>query len=283
MRSSLKFGKLYIVATPIGNRADISNRSLEILSMVDFIAAEDTRKTRRLISSFGIKQRIISFHDHNEKSVVKKLINKIKDGKSIALVSDAGTPCINDPGYTLVKFARDENIDVLPIPGASAIISALSVSGMPIDSFCYEGYLPAKSEKRKSKLMELIAENRTIIFLVSVHKLKDSVEDLILIFGNNRECFIAREMTKIHEQYVKCDLQELSLKIKNQEIPVKGEFILIIRGLKKKNSSSDLLLAKKIIPELIHTNSNSEIINLISKTTTLKRNEIYKIILEMKN
>tara|TARA_B100001769_G_C22035553_1_gene556442 strand:- start:427 stop:1182 length:756 start_codon:yes stop_codon:yes gene_type:complete len=251
--------------------------------MVDFIAAEDTRKTRHLISSFGIKQKIISFHDHNEKSIVKKLINKIKDGNTIALVSDAGTPCINDPGYTLVKFAREENIDVLPIPGASSIISALSVSGMPIDSFCYEGYLPAKSEKRKSKLMELIGENRTIIFLVSVHKIKDSVDDLILIFGNNRECFIAREMTKMHEQYVKCDLQELSLKIKNQVIPVKGEFILIIEGSKKKNSSNDLLLAKKIIPELIHTNSSSEIINLISKTTTLKRNEIYKIILEMKN
>ena len=279
----MKFGKLYIVATPIGNRADISNRSLEILSMVDFIAAEDTRKTRRLISSFGIKQKIISFHDHNETSSVKKLINKIKDGKSIALVSDAGTPCINDPGYSLVKFSREENIDVLPIPGASSIISALSVSGMPTDSFCYEGYLPAKSEKRKSKLMELIGENRTIIFLVSVHKIKDSVEDLILIFGNNRECFIAREMTKMHEQYVKCDLQELSLKIKNQVIPVKGEFILIIEGSKKKNSSNDLLLAKKIIPELIHTNSSSEIISLISKTTTLKRNEIYKIILEMKN
>ena len=233
----MKFGKLYIVATPIGNRADISNRSLEILSMVDFIAAEDTRKTRHLISSFGIKQKIISFHDHNEKSIVKKLINKIKDGKSIALVSDAGTPCINDPGYILVKLAREENIDVLPIPGASSIISALSVSGMPIDSFCYEGYLPAKSEKRKSKLMELIGENRTIIFLVSVHKIKDSVEDLILIFGNNRECFIAREMTKKFEEFLRGTASELTQKYKEKK--PKGEFVLVISGKKLPKSFTD--------------------------------------------
>jgi 16S rRNA (cytidine1402-2'-O)-methyltransferase len=171
-------GKLFVVATPIGNLDDTSKRSLETFKNVDLIAAEDTRNTRHLLSHFNIKAKMIALHEHNEKDVAKKLIKDIQNGSSIALVCDAGTPAINDPGYRLVSLAHENNITVVPLPGPCSIISALSVSGLPSDRFCFEGYLPAKSESRKSKLKELVKEKRTLIFLISVHRISQSIEDM---------------------------------------------------------------------------------------------------------
>jgi len=274
-------GKLFVVATPIGNLDDTSKRSLKTLNDVDLIAAEDTRKTRHLLSHFNIKARMISLHEHNEEEAAKKLIKEIKNGNSVALVSDAGTPAINDPGYRLILQAHKQNITVVPLPGPCSIISALSVSGLPSDRFCFEGYLPAKSESRKSKLKELEKDERTLIFLISVHKISQSLEDILLIFGGDRIAFIAREMTKIYEQCTRTNLGELLKMIEVGEIPKKGEFVLIVEGCKENNDDS-LLLARDLMGELINNNLSSQAVDIVTKVTKIKRNIIYKMMLELK-
>jgi|TARA_B110000914_G_scaffold226506_1_gene252318 16S rRNA (cytidine1402-2'-O)-methyltransferase len=274
-------GKLFVVATPIGNLDDTSKRSLKTLNDVDLIAAEDTRKTRHLLSHFNIKARMISLHEHNEEEAAKKLIKEIKNGNSVALVSDAGTPAINDPGYRLILQAHKQNITVVPLPGPCSIISALSVSGLPSDRFCFEGYLPAKSESRKSKLKELEKDERTLIFLISVHKISQSLEDILLIFGGDRIAFIAREMTKIYEQCTRTNLGELLKMIEVGEIPKKGEFVLIVEGCKENNDDS-LVLARDLMGELINNNLSSQAVDIVTKVTKIKRNIIYKMMLELK-
>ena len=207
-------GQLFVVATPIGNRGDITNRALEILSECDIVAAEDSRNTNTLLAFYGIKKKIYSIHEHNEERVSKKLYKKLLSGSSIALVCDAGTPCISDPGYRLIKLAHEEGIKTFPIPGPTSVIAALSVSGLASDRFCFEGFLHPKSEKRKSRLKKLVYDNRTIIFLISVHKIEENIKDIISIFGGHRRCFLAREMTKLHEQYIRTDLDNLFTSLK---------------------------------------------------------------------
>ncbi len=284
MEKKLETGKLYIVATPIGNQGDISKRCIEIFNEVHCIAAENTRNSSNLLSSFNVKKQLVSFHEHNESKVAKRLIKRIQNGDSIALISDAGTPCINDPGYRLVLLAHENGITVSPVPGPSSIVSALSVSGLPSDRFVFEGFLPSKSDQRKAKLEKLVNEERTLIFLVSVHKMHRSIEDMILIFGGERQAFIGREMTKLHEQCVRVRLKKILLMIEEGEIPKKGEFVLIVEGKRKidQNQNQSLFLARKLIIELMKINSNNEIIDVITKAMDLRRNEIYKLILEIK-
>jgi 16S rRNA (cytidine1402-2'-O)-methyltransferase len=275
-------GKLFIVATPIGNRGDITNRALEILSECDLVAAEDTRKTNSLLTSYGLKKKIHSIHDNNEEQSSKKLMKKLLNGFSIALVCDAGTPCISDPGYRLIKLAHEEGIKTYPVPGPTSIVAALSVSGLASDRFCFEGFLHSKSEKRKSRLKKLAHDTRTIIFLISVHKVEENIKDIISIFGGQRQCFLAREMTKLHEQYIRTDLDNLFTSLRKAEIKKKGEFVLVIEGASEKNETADILLAKKIYEELSGVLSNNKLINLIMKTTELKRNDIYNLLLNLK-
>lgn len=281
MTSKMEIGKLFIVATPIGNLDDTSKRSLKTFKDVDLIAAEDTRKTRHLLSHFNIKAKMISLHEHNEEEAAKKLIKVIQNGSSVALVSDAGTPTINDPGYRLISQAHKENIIVVPLPGPCSIITALSASGLPSDRFCFEGYLPAKSESRKSKLNELAKEKRTLIFLISVHKINQSIDDMLLIFGGDRMAFLAREMTKIYEQCIRANLSELLKMILWGEIPKKGEFVLVIEGCKDNNDNS-LVLARELMNELINNNLSSQAVEIVTKVTKIKRNIIYKMMLELK-
>ena len=275
-------GQLFIVATPIGNRGDITNRALEILSECDSVAAEDTRKTNSLLASYGLKKQIYSVHDNNEELASKKIVKKIINGSSIALVCDAGTPCISDPGYRLIKLAHEEGIKTYPIPGPTSIIAALSASGLATDRFCFEGFLHSKSEKRKSRLKNLARETRTIIFLISVHKIEENIKDIISVFGGQRQCFLAREMTKLHEQYIRTDLNHLYISLKKDEIKKKGEFVLVLEGVKEKNETPDILLAKKIYEELSGVLSNNKLINLIMKITELKRNDTYELLLNLK-
>jgi len=275
-------GQLFVVATPIGNRGDITNRALEILSECDIVAAEDSRNTNTLLAFYGIKKKIYSIHEHNEERVSKKLYKKLLSGSSIALVCDAGTPCISDPGYRLIKLAHEEGIKTFPIPGPTSVIAALSVSGLASDRFCFEGFLHPKSEKRKSRLKKLVYDNRTIIFLISVHKIEENIKDIISIFGGHRGCFLAREMTKLHEQYIRTDLDNLFASMKKDEIKKKGEFVLVVEGANEKSDTSDILLAKKIHEELSGVLSNNRLINLIMKTTELKRNDIYELLLDLK-
>jgi len=284
LEKKLETGKLYIVATPIGNQGDISKRCIEIFNEVHCIAAENTRNSSNLLSSFNVKKQLVSFHEHNESKVAKRLIKRIQNGDSIALISDAGTPCINDPGYRLVLLAHENGITVSPVPGPSSIVAALSVSGLPSDRFIFEGFLPPKSDQRKTKLEKLSNEERTLIFLVSVHKICHAIEDMILIFGGERQAFIGREMTKLHEQCVRVRLKKILLMIEEGEIPKKGEFVLIVEGKRKidQNQNQSLFLARKLIIELMKINSNNEIIDVITKAMDLRRNEIYKLILEIK-
>lgn len=275
-------GQLFIVATPIGNRGDITNRALEILSECDSVAAEDTRKTNSLLAAYGLKKKIYSVHDNNEEVASKKIVKKIMNGSSIALVCDAGTPCISDPGYRLIKLAHEKGVKTYPIPGPTSIVAALSASGLASDRFCFEGFLHSKSEKRKSRLKNLVSESRTIIFFISVHKIEENIKDIISVFGGQRQCFLAREMTKLHEQYIRTDLNHLHISLKNNEIKKKGEFVLVVEGANERIETPDVLLAKKIYEELSGVLSNNKLINLIMKTTEMKRNDAYDLLLELK-
>lgn len=189
-------GQLFIVPTPIGNLADITQRALEVLQAVDLIAAEDTRHTGLLLQHFGINARLFALHDHNEQQKAETLVAKLKEGQNIALVSDAGTPLINDPGYHLVRTCREAGIRVVPLPGPCAAITALSAAGLPSDRFCYEGFLPAKSKGRRDALKAIEAEPRTLIFYESTHRLLDSLEDIVAVLGESRYVVLARELTK---------------------------------------------------------------------------------------
>lgn len=222
---------LYIVATPIGNLDDITLRAVEKLKKVDFIAAEDTRHSQRLMNHLGVTARMIALHEHNERDKSQTLIDKVKDGKSIALVSDAGTPLISDPGYFLVKLAREQGVNVVPIPGVSAVVTALSVSGLPSDRFVFEGFLPAKQGAKAKRLEAFQYESRTVIFYESPHRVVDTLKAMAEVYGADRYLVVARELTKTFET-IKGDslgvLQEWILSDANQQ---KGEFVLLLEGV----------------------------------------------------
>ena len=220
-------GTLYIVATPIGNLQDISFRALEILKSVDYIASEDTRVSGRLLSRYEIDTRQTSFFEHNEKVKAPKIIQDIIDGKSVALITDAGTPLISDPGYRLVVLAVENNIDVIPIPGASSVTAALSISGFPTNSFCFEGYPPRTAGKLKRFFENLKDERRTIILFETPHRIKKSLAAMLDVMGE-REIFIARELTKKFEEKIRGNISDILDRIEKR--PLKGEIVVVIRG-----------------------------------------------------
>lgn len=224
-------GTLYIVSTPIGNLADISLRAIEILKAVDLIASEDTRNSGRLLSKYDIKTRQISYHDHNEKSMAPKIVEQLKNGTSVALISDAGTPLISDPGYRLVNLAVEENVDIVPIPGASSILAALAVSGFPINSFCFEGYPPKTSGKLIRFFENLKDEHRTIVLFETPHRIKKCLTAMSDIV-KDREIMIGRELTKKFEEKIRGDITTVLNKI--DKTTIKGEFVIVICGKRKK-------------------------------------------------
>ncbi|GGA96503.1 16S rRNA (cytidine(1402)-2'-O)-methyltransferase [Agarivorans gilvus] len=226
-------GSLYIVATPIGNLADITLRALEVLKSVDLIAAEDTRNTGRLLSHYEIGTRCVAVHDHNEQQKIAWLEQQLLDGKNIALVSDAGTPLINDPGYHLVSAFRAKGYSVVPIPGACAAITALSVAGLATDRFLYEGFLPAKTKARQERLNELRQEPRTVVFYESPHRILDSLVDIVTCLGAERELVLARELTKTFETIQSLPAQQLLDWVKADPNQQKGEMVLMVAGYQK--------------------------------------------------
>jgi probable S-adenosylmethionine-dependent methyltransferase, YraL family len=248
---------LYIVATPIGNLDDITLRAIDVLKRVDLIAAEDTRHSGLLLQHLGIKAKLFALHDHNEQEKSQILIDKLKAGLSIALISDAGTPLINDPGYHLVKACRDNQIKVVPIPGACAAITALSVAGLPSDKFCYEGFLPAKSKARQDSLLTLINETRTMIFYESTHRLMDTLNDMQAIFGVDTPIVLAKELTKTWETIVSYRVGELIEWLNEDVSRQKGEFVLIVEGHSK--------IDNEITPNVINT------LKLLQKELPLKK------------
>ena len=219
--------KLYLVATPIGNLEDITYRAVRTLQETDLILSEDTRKTSILLKKYSIFQKISSFHKFNEHQSLQKIIEILKEGKSVALVSDAGTPGISDPGFILVRECIRENIDIECIPGPTALVPALVVSGIPCDRFIFEGFLPVKKGRNK-RLQQLTNESRTMIFYESPHRLKKTLLDLSLFIGSDRPAVIAREITKIHEEFIRGTVKSLLQEV-NQK-PLKGEIVLIVQG-----------------------------------------------------
>ncbi|MEN5017038.1 16S rRNA (cytidine(1402)-2'-O)-methyltransferase [Erwinia sp. Eh17-17] len=229
-RADISASTLYIVPTPIGNLGDITQRALVVLASVDLIAAEDTRHTGLLLQHFAINARLFALHDHNEQQKAEVLLAKLREGQSIALVSDAGTPLINDPGYHLVRLCREAGIRVVPLPGACAAITALSAAGLPSDRFCYEGFLPAKSKGRCDTLRELEQEPRTIIFYESTHRLLDSLQDMVTVLGPERYVVLAREITKTWESIHGAPVGELLAWVQEEDNRRKGEMVLIVEG-----------------------------------------------------
>ena len=220
-------GVLYIVSTPIGNLEDITLRALRIFKEVDLIAAEDTRKTGVLLRHYNIKKKMTSYFEHNEQYKVSGLISQLKSGKNIALVSNAGTPSISDPGFRLVRAARNESIPVVPVPGVSSVITALSVSSLPVHRFAFEGFLPPKTGKRKNFLLTIADDERTLIFFESPHRILATLKDLIEVFGDRR-ALLARELTKLHEETMQGPLTALYEQLEGRKI--KGEITLLVEG-----------------------------------------------------
>lgn len=220
-------GKLYIVATPIGNLGDMTYRAIETLRNVSLIAAEDTRKTKGLLTHYGISTRLISYFEHNEAERSEEIVEILKKGEDVALVSEAGTPSISDPGYRLISGAVENGIVLVPVPGATAAAAALSVSGLPTDRFLFVGFLPDKVGKRKKRLEELRAETATLVFYISKWKLEKTLADMADILGDRRACY-CRELTKMHEEIKYLRLPELARFV--SEKPVKGEITLVVEG-----------------------------------------------------
>ncbi|MEE8731353.1 MAG: 16S rRNA (cytidine(1402)-2'-O)-methyltransferase [Rahnella inusitata] len=231
-QADISASTLYIVPTPIGNLGDITQRALAVLSSVDLIAAEDTRHTGLLLHHFGISAKMYPLHDHNEQQKAEHLLSKLQEGQSIALVSDAGTPLINDPGYHLVRRCREAGVRVVPLPGACAAIAALSAAGLPSDRFCYEGFLPAKTKSRKDTLQALIEEPRTLIFYESTHRLLDSLQDMVEVWGPDRYVVLARELTKTWENIRGDGVGALLAWVLEDETRKRGEMVLIVEGHK---------------------------------------------------
>ena len=223
-------GTLHVVATPIGNLGDLSPRALETLKRVDAICAEDTRHTRQLLAHFGLERPLLALHEHNEGDAAAPLVARLLAGDSLALVSDAGTPLVSDPGFRLVRAARAAGVRVSPVPGPSALVAALSAAGLPSDRFVFEGFLPAKAKARREHLQALAAEPRTMIFYESSHRIEDTLADMAMAFGDDRPAVVARELTKLFETVLDGGLAGLVRRVREDANQRKGEFVVLVQG-----------------------------------------------------
>ena len=281
MQTNIESGTLYIVATPIGNLGDISQRAIDILSQVNVIACEDTRHTQKLLSAYSIKNKTLSMHDHNERQRQEQIANLLKEGQSVALVSDAGTPLISDPGFHLVRHCRQEGLAVSPIPGACAAIAALSVAGLPTDRFSFEGFLPSKSGARQSTLLALSNEERTMVFYDAPRRAIDTVKDIVAVLGGERYVVIARELTKTFETVHSDTAQNLLNWLQQDPNQLKGEMVLIIEGHKPDpNEISDKVIAtlKLLLKEMKPKTACS----IVADIYGVKKNALYDIALSLK-
>ena len=279
--NAIRPGTLYVVATPIGNRDDITLRALKVLRDVDLIAAEDTRKTRRFLELHDLKSNLISYHEHNEAERTPKLIAKLKIGLTIALVSNAGTPTVSDPGYRLITTALADNLNVIPIPGVSAVTAALSVAGLPTDSFVFMGFPAKKKTKRRQQLSNLASETRTLIFYESPKRVLTLLEEINVAMGD-RYIVLAREMTKRHEEFLRGRLSGIVTQLKGRA-DIKGECTLLVAGSDKSEIQSWDVVSEQIRTAVIHhRDSLSEIAREIAAKTGMSKNKIYTQALKIK-
>jgi len=274
-------GTLYVVATPIGNLADISQRAIKVLGDVRLIAAEDTRVTQKLLQHLGISAHMLSLHEHNEHKRSEQLLAYLLDGQDIALVSDAGTPLISDPGYPLVRTVREAGIKVVPIPGPSAIISALSVAGLPTDRFVFEGFLPGKAASRRARLEQLKSETRTLVFYESPHRVLACIDDMQTCLGLERQAVVARELTKTFETIHNGTLQELQQWMQNDSNQQRGEFVLLVAGSEPRESTTQLD-ENHVLEVLLSELPVKQAASLAARVCKGKKNHFYQLALAMK-
>lgn len=280
MNEQNSFGTLYIVATPIGNLEDITYRAVKVLQKVDLIAAEDTRHSKILLAHYGITTKLVSCHEHNEVKKSPQLISHLKNNLSIALISDAGTPTISDPGYKLVTAVAKEGIDIIPIPGCSAVIAGLSISGLPTDSFTFLGFLPKKHLKQLQAIEAVKSRKATLIFYESPRRIKTLLQNILNIFGDRKAC-LAREITKLHEEYIRGNISEILLRLEEKET-VKGECSLFIHGETEDKKINDDELETIILDRISSTNlGTSGLARQISKEFNLSKKIVYDMILKL--
>lgn len=278
---SIEAGILYVVATPIGNLGDLSPRAVAVLEQVDRIAAEDTRHSSGLMRHFGVTTPLFSLHEHNERQKTTLLLEKLRAGESIALISDAGTPLISDPGYILVREAQHAGLTVVPIPGPSALTSALCVSGLPTDRFCFEGFLPAKGGPRLKRLEALCDEPRTLVFYESPHRILHCLTDMVSVFGAEREAVLARELTKTYETILHATLGELLARLQQDRDQQRGEFVLLLHGAAAVNNELDPE-ARRIASVLAEELPMKQAAALAARISGEKKNLLYKFLLAQK-
>ena len=277
-----EFGKLYVVATPIGNLADISYRAVETLKRVDLIAAEDTRHVKMLLQHYGITNKLVSLHQHNEDKYSAVLLEKLQSGLSIALVSDAGTPLLSDPGMPLVKMVKDADLDVVPIPGACALIAALSAAGLPVTQFSFEGFLPRTSSARKAFFNERVLFSKTWIFYESCHRILATLQDMAEIVPLDRQIVIARELTKLHETIVKTSLGHALELVASNDNMRKGEFVVIVDGAAP-DKTEHIITAeqRKLLQVLLRECSIKTAVSMAVEITGVRKKLLYQAALAM--
>src|SRR5262245_23895333 len=267
-------GRLYVVGTPIGNVDDLSPRARDVLAKADVIAAEDTRHTRGLLSRIGVESRLIAYHEHNEAERVAALLADLESGRCVALVSDAGTPLISDPGWRLVNAAQAAGITVVPVPGPCAAIVALSIAGLPTDHFVFEGFLPRRDAARAEHLDGLKREARTIVFYEAVHRVAETLAALRAAFGGERRAALARELTKTHEQIATGTLAELEARLESS-IPLLGEFVIVVAGAEQ--APPDELEARRVYELLAAELPPDQALKLAAAVTGVARNALYRL------
>ena len=275
-------GELYLVATPIGNMKDMGPRAVDTLNEVDLVAAEDKRRSSRLFSYFNIKTPMISYHDHNEDKQIQKIIDLLLCGKSVALVSDAGTPLISDPGYRLVRTAKNIGLKVSTIPGPCALIAAISASGLPSDRFIFEGFLPAKSSARIAKIQSISSELRTIIFYEAPHRVLETLEDMLVVINPLRQIFLARELTKTYETFLSGTLIEVLELVRADINQQKGEIVLVLAGSDPSEENPDTNESDRMLSILLEELPLKQAASLVAKITGGQKNIFYKLALSLK-
>jgi len=270
---------LYVVATPIGNLQDMTPRAIDVLQHVELIAAEDTRHSARLLAHFDINTRLVSVHEHNEHQRIEMIVHQLQSGASVALISDAGTPLISDPGYVVVKAVREAGFKVVPVPGCAALIAALSAAGLPTDRFVFEGFLAHKPSARTHQLKQLVDESRTLIFYESPHRILASLSDMALVFGSERVVAIARELTKTYETIHVDTLENLRTWMESDTNQQKGEFVVVVQGAATGQKVLDAR-SREILDILLAELPVSQAAALAAKITGLKKKVLYQAALD---
>ncbi|MFQ5643355.1 MAG: 16S rRNA (cytidine(1402)-2'-O)-methyltransferase [Thiogranum sp.] len=273
---------LYVVATPIGNLADISARAIAVLGAVDCIVAEDTRHSRRLLQHYALQTPMTALHEHNERELAPRLVAQLLEGRSFALISDAGTPLISDPGFNLVRLAREAGVPLVPVPGASALVCALSVSGLPTDRFVFEGFLPARRAARQQRLEQLRHESRTLILYESSHRILESLQDMQALFGDRRRAVVARELTKQFETIQGDTLAALVQWMSADRNQQKGEFVVLVQGQEQPGGHTVTAEAEQILRVLLEELPIKQAARLAARITGLKKRALYDRALQFK-